>query len=753
MDFLPPKASRGGLAALGVLTLLAACGDSPGRASAAAPTQAPPTGAGSARDERAASARPEAPSTGPAVDARLELALEGKPEGLLPIDLDLDGRDELLVLSRTPGRLTCFRQLPEGWDLRAQGLDLAVPDYSLGPVDLGATDGVTRIAIASRSTKELLLYELSGATKGALVERLALESAPRALGAEPGPDGAAPRLLVATADGTLVRWDGKSAPSELPIAERQASCLLALEDGSGVLIGDQGARSLSFYSSDSLVPRVRALEGMPRALLELDLDASGDPELVIAGGDRSVWVFGLNDELGLEGWFSAVEPLEYELDRIPLRLARGDVSGDGHDDLLALFFGQLSYRVLSPLVESDEVTRGYAGQAPWDLAAGDFDGDGRADLAFANRDARRVGLIFGAPNSGLRVAQRIPTGRAPHSLATLRGGLDGRRDLAVIHSLEDSWSVYSQETGEWRSSARLPAGPGANHIRALTLSEGAPEVLAWSTTSAQGALLRLADPPGADGYVPLPLPIPLGRSVSDLLTLDLDGDGQMEVVSCDEEARALHVVRFGWDDQESRIGSEVQTLQLPAGPTCVTTLLLEGQPHLAIGCADGSGGSGIAFARLVDGRPMLARFAPSEGLPIDLAAADWSGDGTDELVVHTKPAPMDNGGHVELWRLDQDCRPIARSATGQRPYALAAADWSGEGGLEVAVSAQNSHNVGLWRVRRSQGGAAVLERQADLGAGLGPLDLLFEDLDGDGRLELVVAGAFSDDLAVLSRNR
>jgi hypothetical protein len=83
---------------------------------------------------------------------------------------------------------------------------------------------------------------------------------------------------------------------------------------------------------------------------------------------------------------------------------------------------------------------------------------------------------------------------------------------------------------------------------------------------------------------------------------------------------------------------------------------------------------------------------------------------------------------------------------------VAAGDWSGNGRAEVLVSAQNSHNLGLWRVPM-EAGRLLLERQADLGAGLGPLALLLGDLDGDGLLEALVASAFSDEITVIRRGR
>ena len=65
---------------------------------------------------------------------------------------------------------------------------------------------------------------------------------------------------------------------------------------------------------------------------------------------------------------------------------------------------------------------------------------------------------------------------------------------------------------------------------------------------------------------------------------------------------------------------------------------------------------------------------------------------------------------------------------------------------ELFVAAQNSHQVNLW-TPVLEGGFA-LRRLADLGAGLGPLDVHLCDLDGDGRLDLVTANNFSHDLSV-----
>ncbi len=736
------------------LTLgLGACdGEGPTPASPAGAGQETPQGAASALPGSADPARkPGATRSGPALDARLELEVVGKPEGLLTIDLDGDGKDELFVLSRTPGRLSLFTRLPQGWKLTARHQDLVVDDYSLGPVALGVGTPKPLIGLVSRSTRKVALIDPSPGAGEVVAATLTLTSAPRSIGSGSLADGRGERLVIATAAAELVHWNGESAPHTQATGMGEVSCMLLLADRSAVLLGDRGQRKLAMFSARSGERSAEfELEGMPRALLELDLDASGDPELIVAGGDRALWIFGLENEGGPSAWFEGGAPLAYELDRIPLRLARGDVSGDGHDDLIALFFGQLSYRVMSLTTPSPEVARGYAGQAPWDLATGDFDGDGRLDLAFANRGARRVGLLYGDAHGGLRSAERIATGRAPHSLTTLRAGSGGHKSIAVIHSLEDSLAVYSKGAAAWRASPKLPTGPGANHICALDLFGDGEQQLAWTSTDAQGAKLVFSTQPGAKRQGGLPAPIPVGSSASDLVVVDLLGAGATELIACDEEARLIRWLRR---DSADRSAMTITTLELPASPTAAVPFTSRGARYLAVTCASSSGGSGLAIVQVRDGTLQLAEYLPSETLLVDITAADVNADGELDLVVLSKPSAMDNGGSVELWLRGESWTKRAAAPTGQRPYAIAASDWNGDGRAEVLVTAQNSHNVGLWFVADGAAGNLRLDRQADLGAGLGPLDLLFEDLDGDGVPEAIIAGAFSDDLSVISRGR
>jgi hypothetical protein len=128
------------------------------------------------------------------------------------------------------------------------------------------------------------------------------------------------------------------------------------------------------------------------------------------------------------------------------------------------------------------------------------------------------------------------------------------------------------------------------------------------------------------------------------------------------------------------------------------------------------------------------------------AFADLDGDGDLDLALLATQAGGDSAAFVIpcLHAKSGEWRALERMPTGLRAYAIAAGDLDGDGRAKILVSAQNSHHVNLWT--RSGDGFA---RCPDIGVGTGPLGLALVDLDRDGRPELVVASAFSNQLDVV----
>ncbi|MBA2733225.1 MAG: VCBS repeat-containing protein, partial [Acidobacteria bacterium] len=75
-----------------------------------------------------------------------------------------------------------------------------------------------------------------------------------------------------------------------------------------------------------------------------------------------------------------------------------------------------------------------AGNGPRSVTTGDFNGDGKLDLATANFDSNNVSLLLGNGTGGFAAAVNFTVGTGPRSVTTGDFNGDGKLDLAVANS-------------------------------------------------------------------------------------------------------------------------------------------------------------------------------------------------------------------------------------------------------------------------------------------------------------------------------
>ena len=132
--------------------------------------------------------------------------------------------------------------------------------------------------------------------------------------------------------------------------------------------------------------------------------------------------------------------------------ASGDFNRDGRLDLavvqpegnrVVVQFGDGNGGFLEPAVYD-------AGLEPWAIVAGDFNTDGRLDLAVASRGSHSVEVFLGGPRGVFTLSQTLDVGQYPESLVAADLTGDGRLDLATADGGSDTVSMLRWDTATGR---------------------------------------------------------------------------------------------------------------------------------------------------------------------------------------------------------------------------------------------------------------------------------------------------------------
>ena len=360
---------------------------------------------------------------------------------------------------------------------------------------------------------------------------------------------------------------------------------------------------------------------------------------------------------------------------------------------------------------------------------------------------------FSPPTFSFRPKVDIAANSKPMSIVTADFNNDGLTDLAVANNLSNTLSVLTNTstisnisfgtklditTGTNPYGIAIADMDGDGKIDIVVVNSGSSSLWVFKNTSATGGVISFA----------APVSLTTTANPKNLLIADMDGDGKADIITAPNDNNIIDVFR-----NTSTVGAVSFTTKQSLGIGGNTQALIgsdldgDGKPELI-----GSVGGGITIlqnnSHIGTISFVLAVNFSTHTLATGIAVGDIDGDGKTDIAVTN--AGVNN---VSVLVNTSTVGTVAFATevnfpTGTTPTSVAINDINGDGKPDLVVGNNAANTVSVLQSSSSVG-ALSFNAAVNYPTGVSPTAVVSADFDGDGRPDLAITNGTDGTISTL----
>ncbi len=418
-----------------------------------------------------------------------------------------------------------------------------------------------------------------------------------------------------------------------------------------------------------------------------------------------------------------------------------------HNILKLLFLSLINYHQTFAALQCGAGFQPPVQYGPFDDASAavsaDLNRDGRPDLIVANTGSGTISVLLGNGNGTFQPPTNYPSGTYAGSLAIGDFNRDGNLDVAASNSGNNNVRVfYGNGTGGLAPGGLIPVGASPRVVRAGDFNRDGKLDLVTANSSSANVSISFGV---GDGTFQAPVFYPVSSGPWSIHVSDINQDGYQDLLVPTLGVSGLSVL-YGTPG-----GNFQPAITLTAGNSpsdvAVGDLNRDGRPDLIVSNSGGANVS-VLLATSPSTYAPAANYLAGNG-PSAVRLGDLNGDGLPDVVI-TNSGGGSGGFSVLYSNANGTLQPRVSFTAGSESRHPALDDFNNDGRLDIAVPNATSDNLSVllgFTGNTNLGGFPT--SGPTYSTGMNPYGIVSGDFNSDGKPDLITANVSNNTLSVL----